>query len=30
VPGSDAHYLQIQGQQIAIRRSVILSYYNFL
>ena len=30
VPGSDTHYLQIQGQQIAIRRSVILSYYNFL
>jgi len=30
VPGSDIHYLQIQGQQIAIRRSVILSYYNFL
>jgi hypothetical protein len=30
VPGSDRHYLQIQGQQIAIRRSVILSYYNFL
>jgi hypothetical protein len=30
VPGSDLHYLQIQGVQIAIRRSVILSYYNFL
>jgi len=30
VPGTDIHYLQIQGQQIAIRRSVILSYFNFL
>jgi hypothetical protein len=30
VPGSDTHYLQIQGQQLAIRRSVVLSYYNFL
>jgi hypothetical protein len=30
VPGSDSHYLQVQGQQLAIRRSVILSYYNFL
>jgi hypothetical protein len=30
VPGSSAHYLQIQGQQIAVRKSVILSYYNFL
>ena len=30
IPGSESHYLQIQGQQIAIRRSVIVSYYNFL
>ena len=30
VPGSNTHYMQVQGQQIAIRRSVILSYYNFL
>lgn len=30
VPGSDTHYLQIQGAQVAIRRSVVVSYYNFL
>lgn len=30
LPGSESHFLQIQGQQIAIRRSVIISYYNFL
>lgn len=30
VPGSDIHYLQIQGLQVAIRRSVVVSYYNFL
>jgi len=30
VPGSDIHYLQVQGQQVSIRRSVVLSYYNFL
>lgn len=30
VPGSSVHYLQIQGEQLAIHRSVILSYYNFL
>jgi hypothetical protein len=30
VPGSAAHYLQFQGQQIAVRRSVILSYFNFM
>jgi hypothetical protein len=30
IPGSNVHYLQFQGQQAAIRKSVILSYYNFL
>ena len=30
VPGSSTHYLQVQGQQLAVRRSVILSYFNFL
>jgi hypothetical protein len=30
VPGSETHYLKVQGQQIAIRRSVVLSYFNFL
>jgi hypothetical protein len=30
VPGSDVHFLQIQGEQVAIRRSVVVSYYNFL
>lgn len=30
IPGSENHYLQIQGQQVAIRRSVVVSYYNFL
>jgi len=30
VPGSDIHYLQVQGRQVAIHRSVVLSYYNFL
>jgi len=30
VPGSSTHYLQVQGQQLAVRRGVILSYFNFL
>jgi hypothetical protein len=28
--GSNVHYLQFQGEQAAIRKSVVLSYFNFL
>ncbi|MEW6511063.1 MAG: hypothetical protein AB1428_08915 [Bacteroidota bacterium] len=30
VPGSTVHHFLIQGEQAAIHKSVILSYYNFL
>jgi hypothetical protein len=30
IPGTNVHYLQYHGQQAAIRKSVVLSYYNFL
>jgi hypothetical protein len=30
VLGTDVHYLQFQGQQAAIQKSVILSYFNFM
>jgi hypothetical protein len=30
IPGSDVHYLQFHGEQAAIRKSVVLSYFNFL
>ena len=30
IPGSNVHYLQFQGQQASIRKSVVLSYFNFL
>jgi len=30
VPGSNVHYLQFHGEQAAIRKSVVLSYFNFL
>ena len=30
VPGTDTHYLQVDGQQVAIQRTVVLSYFNFM
>jgi hypothetical protein len=30
IPGSNVHYLQYHGQQASIRKSVVLSYFNFL